>query len=400
MPHNRAKREKEVRDQFEFVVFADTEVSAFSAALAVVDIIVTGGNYSLEYIKTELGDFGLKVVEKMIQAGVNPATEPIYSDVMIFQNWEQPIPGVKIPLPNKFVPYIAARKSKIVTPASTGPFKVPILQVGTGLQETNGYYDFGVANWSGGKPDLFVIKKRETGTGKTEVHILSGESNFSQFVLQTGTPLEATDNNWSFFLARWTGGKPDLVAVNRRGASPPHKTEVHILSGESNYQQFVLQVKTALEQTSDAWDFSMANWSGGKPDLFAIKRRGTGTGKTEVHILSGESNFSQFVLETGTALRETDENWQFAIAKWAGAKPDLFAISRRGTSSPHMTEVHVLSGESDFGEFILQGKTALHPSDDSFDFQVIDWDGGRPDLLAIKKHATGTRKTEVHIFKG
>jgi hypothetical protein len=400
MPHNLAKREKEVRDQFEFVVFADTEVSAFNAALSVVDIIVTGGTYTLQYIKTELGAFGLKVAEKMIQAGVNPATEPIYSDVMTFQNWEQPIPGVKIPLPNKFVPYIAARKRKIVTPATGGNFKVPVLQVGTGLHETNGYYDFGVANWSGGKPDLFVIKKRETETGKTEVHILSGESNFSQFALQTGTALGPTDQNWTFFLANWTGGKPDLVAVSRRGTSVPHKTEVHILSGESNYQQFVLQAKTALGQTDDTWDFGMANWSGGKPDLFAINRRGTGTGKTEVHILSGESNFSQFALQTGTALHETDENWQFAIANRAGPKPDLFAISRLGTSSPHMTEVHILSGESNFGDFVLQTKTALHPSDDSFDFQVINWDGGRPDLLAIKEHATGTRMTEVHIFKG
>jgi len=62
--------------------------------------------------------------------------------------------------------------------------------------------------------------------------------------------------------------------------------------------------------------------------------------------------------------------------------------------------VNILSGELNFVEFKLQVKTALHPSNDSFDFQAINWDGGRPDLLAIKKQATGTRMTEVHIFRG
>jgi hypothetical protein len=112
MPHNRKKKEQEIRSRFEFVVFADTEASIFNAALGVVDAIVSGGTYTLQYIQSELGDFGIKAASEMTKAGVNPVSEPIYSDVMTFQNWEQPIPGTKIPLPNKFVPYVAARKRK------------------------------------------------------------------------------------------------------------------------------------------------------------------------------------------------------------------------------------------------------------------------------------------------
>ena len=110
MPHDRKEREQDIRDRFEFVVFADTEASLFNAALGIVDAIVSGGTYTLQYIQMELGDFGIKVAKAMVNAGVNPVDEPIYSDAMTFHNWEQPFPETKIPLPNKFVPYVAARK--------------------------------------------------------------------------------------------------------------------------------------------------------------------------------------------------------------------------------------------------------------------------------------------------
>lgn len=71
-----------------------------------------------------------------------------------------------------------------------------------------------------------------------------------------------------------------------------------------------------------------------------IKKNGTGTKSTEVYILSGASNFQNFILQTGTGLHETDDTFAFAMGKWnAGSKSDLFAIekSKTGTKS---TEVH------------------------------------------------------------
>lgn len=398
MPHNCASKAKEISDQFDFVVFGG-EYGLFNGALAIVDVIVTGGNCTLEYIKSEVKDFGVDVVTEMIKAGINPTSEPIYSGVKIFQNWEQPLPGVKIPLPNKFVPYIAARKKPVASPTAAGSFMVPSVQVGTALEESNGYFEFGMGVWSGASPELFIIKKRETDSKMTEVHILSGESNFSQFILQTATALPETDWNWKFLITDTNSIKPDLMAINRRGTSAPYMTEVHILSGESNYQKFVLQVKTKLEQTDDTWDFGVAGWSGNKPDLFAIKKSGTTNKKTEVHILSGDSNYQDFVFQKETALPETYDNFQILIGRRDGQKADLFAVKKSDTDSK-MTEVHILSGESDFSKYILQTATALPPTDGSFDFQLINWDGGDPDLVAIKKQATGTRSTEVHIFKG
>jgi hypothetical protein len=54
-----------------------------------------------------------------------------------------------------------------------------------------------------------------------------------------------------------------------------------------------------------------------------------------------------------------------------------------------------------FQRFILQTGTALHETDQTFDFAVGDWDGdGTLDLIAIKKSATGTNSTEVHVLSG
>jgi FG-GAP-like repeat len=108
--------------------------------------------------------------------------------------------------------------------------------------------------------------------------------------------------------------------------------------------------------------------------------------------------FQQFILQTGTALHPTDQTFDFAVARWNNDTiPDLIAIKKNNTGT-QSTEVHILNGTTGFQQFILQTGTALHPTDQTFDFAVADWDNNtRPDLIAIKKNNTGTQSTEVHI---
>jgi hypothetical protein len=89
------------------------------------------------------------------------------------------------------------------------------------------------------------------------------------------------------------------------------------------------------------------------------------------------------------------------VVDWDGdGTPDLVAIKKSNTGSGS-TEVHVLSGASGFQQFILHTGTALHQTDDTFAFAVVDWDGdGTPDLVAIKKSNTGSGSTEVHMLRG
>jgi hypothetical protein len=92
--------------------------------------------------------------------------------------------------------------------------------------------------------DLVVVKKYQTGTHSTEVHVLSAQSNYTKWSLQTGTPLhEVTDGSFQFFLA----SNRDLVVVKKR-ATGTHSTEVHILAAKHNYSAWSLQTGTALHE--------------------------------------------------------------------------------------------------------------------------------------------------------
>lgn len=63
-------------------------------------------------------------------------------------------------------------------------------------------------------------------------------------------------------------------------------------------------IPTALGEGGDHTTFCIAR----NRDLFCIIKRGTGTHSTEVHVLSADSNYKTFILQTGTALHETGDN--------------------------------------------------------------------------------------------
>lgn len=249
-----------------------------------------------------------------------------------------------------------------------------ILQTGTALHETGDEWDFALAS----NGDLFAIGKRGTGSGTTEIHVLSAASNYQQFSVHTGTSLHETNEEWHFDVAP----NRDLFAIKTQGQT---STEVHILSAASTYGQFSLQTGTALHKTdADDWRFAVAP----NRDLVVIKMQGQSS--TEVHILSAASNYQQFALQTGTALHKTNADaWNFALAP----NRDVFAIKKQGSETTS-TEVHVLSAASNYQQFALQTGTVLHPTQENWAFAVT------PDrnLFGIKKMGTGTKSTEVHII--
>lgn len=250
-----------------------------------------------------------------------------------------------------------------------------LLQTGTALHETDDTFAFLLAP----NMDVFAIKKSATGTHSTEVHVLSAASNYQTFALQTGTCLHETDGTFSFGLA----SNRDLIAI-KKSATGSHSTEVHVLSAASSYQSFVLQTGTALHETDDTFAFAVAS----NRDLIAIKKSATGTHSTEIHVLAGETNYQTFKLQTGTALHETDATFAFAVA----SNRDVVAIKKSGTGT-NSTEVHVLSAANNYQTFALQTGTSLHETDANFAFAFTR----DRDLMAIKKSATGTHSTEVHI---
>lgn len=207
-----------------------------------------------------------------------------------------------------------------------------------------------------------------------------------------GTPGDLTIGKWdlnsimNYCNPNWNGNG-SLSAEDVRGVQRMYGTP------------FTLQTGTALHETGSEFSFDMADWDrDGKSDLVAIKKSATGSGTTEVHILSGGSNFKQFILQTGTALHETSDNFVFQLGDWnRDGKSDLIAIKKNQTGT-RSTEIHILLGSTNFSNFILQTGTALHETLNNFEFASDDWtQDGFADLIAIKKSNTGTGTTEVHV---
>jgi hypothetical protein len=283
-------------------------------------------------------------------------------------------------------------------------FQKSILKTATALYNRDDTFDFLVADWNNdGRPDLVAIQKANTTTNSTEVHILSGASSFQEFILHKGTGLGNTDETFKFAMADWNGdGRLDLVAI-KKSRTGTNSTEVHILSAASNFQNFILQTGTCLGETDDTFDFMVTHWNGHeRPDLVAIKKSNTGTNSTEVHILSGESNFQQFILQTGTRLQITDDTFNFAMTNWNSnnRRPDLVVFKKSNTIT-NSTEVYILSGASNFQNFILHTGTGLPNTDNTFEFALANWNGSRRQhLIAIKKSDGDSYRTEVSIFAG
>ena len=236
------------------------------------------------------------------------------------------------------------------------------LHTGTCLHKTGDSFEFLVGNGN-----IYCISKNGTGSKTTEVHILNGANNFQNFILQTKTALHETDGNWQFLLGDYNhDGILDLYCIAKQYTGT-HKTEVHVLSGKNNFQSFLLHTGTILHETDGNWKFGLGDFNGDSHlDLYCIAKQHTGTHTTEVHILGGRSNFQEFIMHTGTCLHQTDGNWDFCVNG-----KNVYCIAKQYTGT-HSTEAHVLNGNNNFKSFLLQTGTKLHETGSDFSFYVFN----------------------------
>ena len=243
-------------------------------------------------------------------------------------------------------------------------------------------------NYAGGEQWLTVLargrtlhlKQHGTGSGQMEVHALSPDGQ--RWTLQTATPLPATFGGWQFATHPVSGN----LACFKLSATESGRAELHVLSAASNYTQWVQHTATKLSELQHSWQLAL-NRDG---DIIGIKKAATGSGTTEVHVLSARSGYQAFALQTATPLAATGAHWEFLVAPDNG---DLVGIKKQRTSSGR-TEVHVLRAAARFQAFALQTATALHETDDSWHFAL---DGAR-NLWAIKRQHTQCAATELHVL--
>jgi len=218
------------------------------------------------------------------------------------------------------------------------------------------------------------------------------------------TALGVSDpGDWTFTF-RGHGPRPDLVAVKERGTDSGF-VEVHVLSGADGYRSFSMHAATPLPTAPDGrgWQFAVAGFAGSRDaDLFAIRTGPSGSGRTEVHVLSAASGYRTWVAHTATALPTVNDQQVTMLIGDAAESGDLTAVMRYGTASG-ATEAHRLTRASGYQQFDLHAATALHtdPGGLSFDFGLAEADGdGTLDLYAIKRTATPSGRLEIHTLSG
>lgn len=228
------------------------------------------------------------------------------------------------------------------------------------------------------------------------------EANFTPSVVGTRTQTPAAMKVLGYFSPG--GGRPDLGAV-KKVMTPNARTESHIASESSAFQQYVFNASTAQPvEDQYAYEFESADWDGDRrPDLVAIKKSGTSGGRAEVHIASGAGNFQFYLLNVATPLAVEDlNNYDFELADWdRDGRPDLIVVKKRFTSNG-TAEVYVLSGASNFQQYALSVSTPQPVEDvNGYEFEAADWDrDGKPDLFVIKKSGTPSGRAEVHVLSG
>ncbi len=226
--------------------------------------------------------------------------------------------------------------------------------------------------------------------------------NIGDIIFRSNTGLHETDENWEFLLGDYNNnGILDIYCIKKKNTGS-NTTEVHILDGSTNFKTFHLQIKTALHETEDNFQFLLGDYNNnGKLDLYCIKKSNTGTNSTEVHILNGNDNFQSYLLQTGTALHETGNNWEFLLGDYnQNGKLDLYCINKSNTGS-NSTEVHILNGEDNFQSFLLHTGIKLDEVGDCYDFKLEDYNNnGRLDLYCIKKFGNESNSTEINIISG
>jgi hypothetical protein len=252
-----------------------------------------------------------------------------------------------------------------------------LYQKATKLHATDQNWDFAV-RYNG---DVFAINRQggSVRNKRTDIHVLSRESDYTSFSLQLSTPLGRSTADLSSFGVDFNG---DLFMFLKRGSSPSKNVEVHVLTAASGYRQFRLQIATALHPVDGNWELLL----GPDNDLYAINKKNRNN-KTEVHILRSSNNYQTFAFQKVTALHQSVSGFSFAVSP----NRDVYAAKHDGRR--HRTEYHVLSAEADYQAFNLQTETDLNRIDNSWKLVV-------PQPMApgfISRRGAGSNRTEIHV---
>lgn len=97
-------------------------------------------------------------------------------------------------------------------------------------------------------------------------------------------------------IATWSGPAPDLFVIDRGGAR--ERVRITVFSGESGFVLPITTKRAPFKQLDpDEWTLDVGQLGGRRPSLVGFSRSGTGSGRPELHVLTGDSDFQEFVVQ-------------------------------------------------------------------------------------------------------
>lgn len=143
---------------------------------------------------------------------------------------------------------------------------------------------------------------------------------------------------------------------------------------------------------------AIARWSGARPDLFVIEH-GSPMSRVDISVYSGESRFARRIVKFKAPLRGLDpKRWVVDVGRVTGSRPDLVLVTRNGSDSH--AEVHVLDGDSRYQSFLLQRPLPLPVGlPDSYRF-VFGSSLGFASVYGIDLRQSGRPKLSYFLLPG
>jgi hypothetical protein len=208
-------------------------------------------------------------------------------------------------------------------------------RIRTTLQNVGGT-PIDVEDWRGAEPALFVISSPPRAPLLRVLSLRTGRSQ-----LESRVPLPTLERDRrNFFVAHWSGSRPDLFVidrdVNRRRPISLRPWLIRIYSGESGFKKLTfesaIRKKLSQQLSQRDWWLDVGTRRQPKPSLVLVTSgKRTGTGQTEVHVLSGHSGFRRFTIHTGTELPErAGLTRRFVFQSERGGGAVLMSHIRRG----------------------------------------------------------------------
>ncbi|MBI1859458.1 MAG: hypothetical protein HYR96_00890 [Deltaproteobacteria bacterium] len=188
--------------------------------------------------------------------------------------------GIKFHDPNE--DYSPGRVDRIFrTPKSDMRFQIPFP-----ANDKNIQVEF--ADWDKDAiPDAYVLLKHSTGSGKVEVHGLSGKSSFQSFNMHLATSMAAVPDSAEFQLVDWDKDGSKDLAVLVRGPKNMSQLTINILSAASGFKTQIMNAVISANNLRTGSALSLYDYdSDGMEDLL-IASNVSLDGMTHAQILSG-----------------------------------------------------------------------------------------------------------------